>query len=194
MEAVCWKGFPCGWLAGEPSCFSIFSISPELSFWGHCFSSEKGLYEGVSLGAGILIASWAKEAGSRRPFRLLFLVWRLTPELFIRLSSVNPDLCGTEGGGVAWVCQGRREHEGLMFHCRVCSSPPHLTPTCSVFDAPEPQRDSVKLTLWHLISLPSGGTCLSFLHCAWVSRHACLLDTAFTDNSLTSLIPFVLVG
>lgn len=26
--------------------FLNFSISLEVSFWGHCFSSEKGLYEG----------------------------------------------------------------------------------------------------------------------------------------------------
>ena len=45
LEAVCWRGLPVdGWLGTQ--LFFDFSISPELSFWGHCFSSEKGLYEG----------------------------------------------------------------------------------------------------------------------------------------------------
>ena len=26
------------------------------------------------------------------------------------LSSINPDLCGTEGGGIAWLCPGNVEN------------------------------------------------------------------------------------
>ena len=94
------------------------------------------------------------------------LVGRLIPVLPFNLSSINLDLCGTEGGGIAWLCPGNVEN--VKIWCFIVESVTNLhtsLPPSTVFDAPNARASegsceahplaSGRSPLWRTLTQPS---------------------------------------